>query len=430
MHQAVQHYIVVCVGTVGDIHPFMRVAHALQALGKTVTFITNTYHAGLLKGSGLAFVGLGTDEDYLRMIRDPNIWHPQKAFSAILAHYDEQLLQIEAAIRGVGFPNPTVVIAHPFSVPGVAMARELGRVDKIVSLYLAPSTIRTCHDPLRIGDLPVPRWVPMSWRRALWRFIERGWIDPFGMPKINAARSTLGLPPAHPSYLSYIERRPDLTVALFPSWFGPTMPDWPKPLLSADFQLFEASGSEHLPEHLLAFLAAGDRPLVFTPGTGNIHASKFFACALDAVQRLGERAIFLTKDRGQVPDSLPPSVVWQPYVPLSGLLPRAKALIHHGGVGTTAEALRAGLPQLVTPFAWDQFDNGARVAELGMGLVIPASKLSPRKMRRAVGTVIASSAMRSCGALVARRFTGQADPIELCLEIERRLPWPASNKSP
>jgi rhamnosyltransferase subunit B len=419
--EAQPHYVVICTGTTGDIHPFMRIALTLQAMGRQVTFITNTYHARLLTGSGLAFVGMGTDEEYLRLIQDPHIWHPQKGFAALLAQYKDQLRQVDAAIRSVRNARPTVVIAHPFVVPAAAIAREQGLIHKIVSMYLAPSTIRTCHNPLRIGDTTVPRWVPMAWRRALWRFIERGWIDPMGIGQLNAVRSALNLPAVRESFLAHIENAPDLTVTLFPSWFGPAMPDWPQPVLSADFQLFDAAPPDRFSPALAAFLAAGGKPLVFTPGTGNVQASTFFSWALAAVTKLGERAIFLTKEHAQVPANLPPTVLWQPYVPLSGLLPLAKALIHHGGVGTTAEALRAGTPQLVTSFAWDQFDNGARVAALGMGLVMPIRRLNSRKLTRAIRAIATSDSMRACGAQVASRFAQHPDPTALCEEIERRV---------
>jgi len=418
------HYLVICVGTSGDIHPFIPVAKALQAMGRSVTFITNSYHARLLSGSGLAYVGLGTDEEYLRLMQDPNIWHPTRGFEALLARYKDQLLQVVSTIRSIALGRSTVVIAHPFAVPGAAMAREQGLISKIVSMHLAPSTIRTCHDPLRFGDTTIPRWVPMSWRRALWRFIEKGWIDPTGVGQVNAARSALNLPPVQSSFLAHVEDEPNLTVTLFPTWFAPTMPDWPRPLLSSDFQLFDPEPADKFSEELSAFLDAGDKPLVFTPGTGNLHASSFFSCALAAARRLDERAVFLTKERGQVPANLPPMALWQPYVPLSGLLPRAKALIHHGGVGTTAEALRAGIPQLVTSFAWDQFDNGSRVKELGMGLVLPTRKLTPRSLTRSIREIISSASIRSCGAQVAKRFTQQQDPTELCTEIERCLSAP------
>jgi rhamnosyltransferase subunit B len=134
---------------------------------------------------------------------------------------------------------------------------------------------------------------------------------------------------------------------------------------------------------------------------------------------LGRRAVFLTKERAQIPVNLPESVLWQSYVPLSSLLPRAAALVHHGGIGTTAEALRSGTPQLIAPFAWDQFDNGARVASLGVGMVIPAKRLRPRKLARSLQNLYTSETIRAKCSLLASRFIPPHDPIAICSEIER-----------
>ena len=91
----------------------MRLAQTLQSLGRKVTFITNTFHARMLQGSGLPFVGLGTDADYLRVIQNPDVWDQKKGFATLLASYEEQLAQIDAAIRSVVSTGPTIVIAHP-----------------------------------------------------------------------------------------------------------------------------------------------------------------------------------------------------------------------------------------------------------------------------------------------------------------------------
>jgi rhamnosyltransferase subunit B len=415
------HYIVVCIGTTGDIHPFLRIAKTFQALGRKVTFIANTFHAKLLEGSGLRFVGLGSIEDYLRVVQNPNIWDERKGFATLLANYGELLEQIDVAIRSVVDHSPAIAIAHPLAVPGAAMSRELGIIQSIVSFYLAPTAIRTCHDPVRIGSTTIPRWFPLRWRRAVWRFVEKRWIDPLGIRQINGRRRALNLTPLSTSFLAHMENTPDLTVTLFPSWFGPAMPDWPQPLLTGDFQLYEAESSDHFSQALSAFLSAGDKPVVFTPGTGNVHAAAFFSCALAAVSKLGCRAIFLSRERAQIPANLPATVLWQPYVPLSGLLPHTAALVHHGGIGTTAEALRAGKPQLVVPFGWDQFGNGARTASLGAGLVIPAKKLQPRKLGRTLHRLITSEDIRSRCEQLAAHFIPPHDPAALCTEIDHRM---------
>lgn len=411
-------YVVVTIGSAGDIHPLLHIARALQGFGRSVTFVTHIHHADLVQRAGLPFIGIGSEADYLRLVANPNLWDPKKAFAALMANYRELLDQIDQAIRSVRVHGPVIALAHPFAVPAAAISRERGSITAIVAMYLAPSNMRSCHDPLTIGPTAVPAWVPMSWRRALWRFVEKGWIDPAAVSHINAAREPHRLPPVR-SLLTHIADAPDLSVTLFPPWFAPAVPDWPRPLIEGDFPLFDAAAKDGFSAELSAFLAAGDKPVVFTPGTANIHAADFFARALAAVDSLGRRAIFLTRERAQVPAQLPPSVLWQPYVPLSALLPRAAALVHHGGIGTTAEALRAGIPQLVTPFAWDQFDNGARVTALGAGVVMPAARLRPRKLARRLEALLTSDAVGARCAHLAARFTAAHDPAALCREIER-----------
>lgn len=403
MPAASPHYLVITVGSTGDLHPFVSLASQLQALGRTVTVLTHSYHAARVAAAGLRCIALGNDEDYLALLRNPDIWHPQKSFAALLANYADGLREIGMAISQLGAPASSVVICHPFAVPAAAIAREQGLVAHVVAGILAPSNLKTCHDPLTIGPLSVPSWVPMSWRRAYWRFVERGWIDPVALGEVNTLRSEQGLAPVM-SFMDHLAHAPDLSLALFPEWFAPTQPDWPQPLLRGDFPLFEIDAGQPLPDALAEFLAAGEPPLVFTAGTGNLHAARFFACALAATQRLGKRALLLSRERAQIPADLPASVLWQPYVPLAQLLPHAAALVHHGGIGTTAEALRAGIPQLITPFAWDQFDNGARIAALGCGLRLPASRLSPAQLARTLGRLLAQPAFRQQATAQRRHF--------------------------
>ena len=115
-----------------------------------------------------------------------------------------------------------------------------------------------------------------------------------------------------------------------------------------------------------------------TPGSAMRHAQEFFAESVAACQRLGRRGLLLTRFAEQVPTDLPETIRHLEYVPFSRVLPRAAALVHHGGIGTTAQALAAGIPQLVMPLAHDQPDNAARLERLGVGRTI-----APRRYRAA-----------------------------------------------
>ncbi len=418
--QVADHYLVISLGTHGDIHPFMCLARALQSLGREVTFISHSYYEALIRDAGLPFIGIGTDEEFLEVLNNPDLWDPIKGFDALFKKYGEGTSQILDAIRSFAAPTPPVVIAHPFAIPGAAIGRDIGLVSKVVACFLAPSNLKTCYDPLTLGPTPIPAWVPMSWRRALWHLVEKRYLDPAAMPQLNAIRAACGLP-ALTSFLGQMAESPDLALTLFPSWFGPRKPDWPSPMIQGDFQVFEARAQQEFTPELTAFLKAGDKPLVFTPGSGNLHAHRFFSCALAATQRLGKRAIFLTRERAQVPVSLPNTVLWQSYVPLAKLLPHADIFIHHGGIGSTAEALRAGIAQLITPYAWDQFDNAERVRQLGVGMALPAKRLRTGQLARALQKLDLAQDLRAQCSLLKRHFLPAHDPTRLCLQMESAL---------
>jgi rhamnosyltransferase subunit B len=207
---------------------------------------------------------------------------------------------------------------------------------------------------------------------------------------------------------------PDLTLLLFPAWFAAPLPDWPQPHLQADFALYDPNPEAALSVALQAFLAAGPAPLVFTHGTGNRQASAYFAAARDATVQLRRRAIFLTPHASQVPADLPSDILWQDYVPLRALLPHAAALMHHGGIGTTAEALRAGTPQLIIPLSHDQFDNAERVRALGAGARLDATRVTPARLAGALERLLASSGLADRCQDVASRFDDGARFRQAC----------------
>jgi rhamnosyltransferase subunit B len=212
---------------------------------------------------------------------------------------------------------------------------------------------------------------------------------------------------------------------LCPEWFARTQPDWPQPLLRVGFPLHEPEPDLVVEPELARFLASGAAPIVFTPGTGNRQAGHYFRCALEALRQLDQRgsgrrrAIFLTPHAEQIPPDLPDHVLWQAYLPLRALLPQVAALVHHGGIGTTAEALRAGTRQLVVPLAHDQFDNAARVEALGAGLVLPASRLNSARLTRSLRRLLAAPSMAEQCRAAAAKFDGEPDMDELCRVLAR-----------
>jgi rhamnosyltransferase subunit B len=160
---------------------------------------------------------------------------------------------------------------------------------------------------------------------------------------------------------------------------------------------------------------------VFTPGTGHRHAARYFSAAATVLSRLGRRGVFVTPYTSQLPDSLPPNIIWQAQVPFSALLPRAAAVVHHGGIGTTAEAFRAGIPQLIVPFAYDQFENGLRAKRIGVADVLLAKRLSCRRMQKQLEGLLVSEQVKQACHAVARKMAQKPEPAWLLDRIEAAL---------
>jgi rhamnosyltransferase subunit B len=198
-------------------------------------------------------------------------------------------------------------------------------------------------------------------------------------------------------------------LGLFPDWFGPPQPDWPPNTRAVGFPLWDSHADAHLSEAVHEFLAAGSPPIAFSPGSANREAQSFFAAAVDACRRLGRRGILLTKYADQLPSTLPETVRYFGFVPLSKLLPHTAALVHHGGIGTSAQGLAAGVPHLVQPMSYDQFDNSRRLVRLGV-----AQEISRRAFR---GPAVAAALLP---------LLESSDTAARCRELAARCDGPAA----
>ncbi len=121
---------------------------------------------------------------------------------------------------------------------------------------------------------------------------------------------------------------------------------------------------------------------------------RFFEVGLSACERLGRRAVVATRFPGELPAALPDWAIARSYVPFTDLMPRVAAVVHHGGIGTTAQALSAGVPQLVMPMSHDQPDNAARLRELGVGDFLYPGQFTPERVARKLERLLADEDVR------------------------------------
>jgi rhamnosyltransferase subunit B len=237
---------------------------------------------------------------------------------------------------------------------------------------------------------------------------------------LEQARTAVGLPAQRiKGIMRQYWHSPDGVVCLFPEWFARKASDWPAQAVLARFPLYDEAADRPPDEALEAFLAAGAAPIVVTPGSANAHAERFLRHGLEACRRVGRRALVLTRYPEQV-RALPPQEACFQYAPFGRVLPRAAAVLHHGGIGTASQCLAAGVPQLIMPLSHDQPDNAARVKRMGAGDYLYPSAFRPGRIAAVLETLLTSSHVgRSCADLRERCRTQISE--EKMAELVERL---------
>ena len=203
---------------------------------------------------------------------------------------------------------------------------------------------------------------------------------------------------------------PHGTLALYSRVLGEPQPDWPPNVTTTGTVFY--NGPEPLEPKLEEFLAAGEPPVVFTLGTSAVGAAgRFYHESAAAAAKLGVRAVLLTGGFAQNrPDDLPPNVLLVDRAPHQLLFPRASAVVHQCGAGTTAQALRAGQPTLLVPHGHDQFDNARRVRKLGVARTVFPTEYRAERVARDLRALLTDPSYRERAAATRRSSARNAAP--------------------
>ncbi len=397
-------FLITAFGTAGDINPFLAIGGELLARGSEVAVLTSSQFEDAVRAGGMEFESIGSREEYRASVADPDFWHPRKGSVAGLRALIPTLPRIVAGIRRRLAPGRTAIVTSPFAYGSLA-ARELFGLPALL-VTPNPKYMRSVYSPPRRGYLDVPSWTGRAGARLSFRIAD--WLERrYLAPEINEHRRSLGLSGIRDprEYAARVEK----IVCAWPEWLYPRQPDWPAGAETVGF-LFNDGPP----------LAAEDscdgpeNPIVFTIGTGVSHAREFFRTAAAAARRLGRPALLVTPDREQVPVQLPPGVRHLAWAPFERILPRAAAIVHHGGIGTSARALQAGIPQVIVPQAHDQFDNAQRLSRLGISATVQMKAFSERRLAGALHRLLSSAPVRRRCAEYARLLAASGSAAERC----------------
>ncbi len=378
----------------------IAIGASLRRRGFEVVISLAEPYAEAAEKAGLIVEPVISRDQFNRLLDRPSMWRPLSGIRAIMREVVAEFLPVHFdVIRRHHRPGETVLVAHPLDFASRTY-RDLDSNSPLVSVHLAPSMIVNPHFPPKMS----PWWFEVSrppWAvRTSYYLAEHLLLHPCFLPRLNSFRRSLGLGKVDRPMKSWW-MSPDAVVLMYPQWFAPEQTAEFRGKL--DERFFHAGFPlSDFAESVVELQAS--QPIVFTCGTAHHHAHEFFRQAVNVCQTLQRSGVLLTSHPGNLPVYLPSFIQPLGYVSLAGLLQQSAAIVHHGGIGTTSQALAAGVPQLVRPLAYDQFDNATRVEKLGVGCWLRRDREMPALLARILG----DDAIRQRCAEFSTKLSGQA----------------------
>jgi UDP:flavonoid glycosyltransferase YjiC (YdhE family) len=395
------------IGTFGDTNPLIALALELKRRGHVPVMALPAVYEPKIRPLGLEFHAIRPDIDPTNSIMVEMVYDVKKGtehglrdflFPALRQTYDDLLDAVTNPERA------DLMLLGELNYAGPIVAEMTGI--PWASYVLAPISFFSAFDPPVLPMYPrlarADRKVPGLGRliRRLARFISRKWPQP-----IYDLRKELGLPRG-PNPLFDAKHSPNLVLALFSEVLGRAQKDWPANTKITGFCYYDAdAGNQALPPSLEQFLNEGPAPVVFTLGSAAVLAAgHFYQHSAKAAIKLGIRAVLLigSDPRNRPSQELPESICVAEYAPYSALFSRASMVVHQGGVGTTAQCLRAGKPMLIMPYSHDQPDNARRMRRLKVACSIQKAAYKPMRVAGKLKAMLANPRYARRAELVAQ----------------------------
>jgi rhamnosyltransferase subunit B len=373
----VSRIVVTTIGSLGDLHPKIAIALELRKRGHDVVFATHKEYQSKIEALGFEFG---------RIHPDNAVDDPQE-----IARLMDLKTGTEYLIRQVLCPSLRQMYSDlmqcakdaDFIFAGEAVYAARLVAEKLgipwASSALAPIAFFSAYDPPVLPPFPflakLRRFGAIANQGVInfAKLVSKSWGEP-----VHQLRRELGLPALKGNPFIDDKFSPYLTIALFSPVLAKPQLDWTANTVISGFTFYDGS-TELIPE-LQQFLEAGAPPIVFTLGSAAVvDPGNFYQESAEAAKQLNRRAVLLIGKNTQ-PENLFQDIIAVNYAPYSQIFPRACAIVHQGGIGTTAQALRAGHPTVVMPYSHDQPDNAARLERLGTSRTIGRKQYSASRV--------------------------------------------------
>ncbi len=407
--------VIYVMGTGGDIDPMVGVGIELQRRGFSVAFLTNDYFKPRILAAGLEFLSVGTVEQYHkgntpeaweRTNRSDNFEHYHAPAFEPAFEYVKKLANQKVLVLALGEESGARVAARKFNLP-------------FIDFVLSPNIIFSAIKPPAPTSWVMPSHIPGFIMRFLLRRNRKAIFKRFcNAPHTVAYRATrkrLGCALPFRSKATAL-----LKIAFFPEWFGMPAKDWPKNIKMVGFPLLNHANSSSRSE-FDALIEKQGAPIIFTSGTGVKDVEDLFKEGRRICEQLQVPGIFVGGNSGVEFLQGSSFCAHMDYIDFEYALPKALAIIHHGGIGTTAQAIKAGIPQLIRPLKYDQPDNADRIYKLGLGTYVVPEKFKAEQVAPIIGNMIQKGKTSKALAHYAADVRKSAAIVDACDLIEREF---------
>ena len=413
-------------GSRGDVQPYIALGLGLQAAGHRVRLATHADFESFVRSYGLDFHALEADGRALqassagdRMLnagRNPLVFIREfvrmrvPLIRGLLKNCYDACRDADAVFLTTTAPFLGWCAAEKLGVPSYRTALQPTALSRSIPNFLMPEA---------------PEWLP---GRGLYHLFTHVFVGltlwQMWRPTLNAARAeVLGLPPLPVAGPGGDFLNSPLALDGYSPLVVPKPRDWPDTHHLTGYWFLDAPPGWRPPAELTDFLDSGPPPVYVGFGCNhNRDAAEVTENVVRALKRAGVRGVLLTGWGGL--EAVPRSDQFLPVdsVPHSWLFPRMAAVVHHGGAGSTAAGLRAGVPSITVPFTSDQPFWGRRVHRLGVGpKPIPRKLFSAERLERAVRQAVGDDGMRLRAIEISRRIRAEDGVGRAVALFERQI---------
>ena len=406
------------IGTYGDVFPFLSLGKQLLARGHDVTLLTSSFFKTVVEDAGLKIAPVGTAEQYHAHVSNPHLVHPIRGLLLTAKILHSVLEPVYEYIRDEWQTNNSIIVASPYCM-GARIAQETLNI-RLVTVALAPLAMGSTLDPPAITAFVKPTSVPKSFRSHFGRSVH--WVTDRVIGRtVNKMRSKLGLRGMHK--LLQWWHSPVASISLFPEWFAQPSADWPINHTCVGFPATSCSDEFVRSDNasLNQFLSKGRRTILFYPGSNASHVKHYFSACAQVCDHMGYKGIFVAPAAIDLNNVSAPHMHISSFVPMDRTLRLVQAAVHHGGIGTIVDCLKAGVPQLIRPMFGDQYDNATHVTQLGVGTWLSNSQFRVPKVRIALEKLLSSETVASKCLHYQSRIM-ESDGLENAVDLIESFP--------